>query len=298
VGEQKWETVFKIEPKGCNMELYSPNDCIPNGYEIRGGAKVGGGYEENDVSHQDCIKECNGTKECHYFTWYSDTKRCHLKAEIPYFCTRVKNRISGQKDSPQCNPTTAKTTTSTTTTTTTGDDTTVTTEISDAEQSGNVNTKETMVVAMVVSAVVFLVIGALCFLYIKQKKKTDNNNPLESVLYNVEEEANTKVSTATFVDQVTSGAIPLTDEYSMLNNLDTRMHVLVFTSHEGVAHGLLNRFKNLKTELKILPDLTHEPCTYGRRGFKGLGGTIVESRRDIPYGTINLQKFAHFEQGK
>jgi hypothetical protein len=22
--------------------------------------------------------------------------------------------------------------------------------------------------------------------------------------------------------------------------------------------------------------------------------TIVESRRDIPYGTINLQKFAHF----
>jgi hypothetical protein len=28
--------------------------------------------------------------------------------------------------------------------------------------------------------------------------------------------------------------------------------------------------------------------------FKGGAGLIVESRRDIPYGPINLQKFAHF----
>jgi hypothetical protein len=250
------------------MELYLPNgtDFSHTGYGgCCKGAKVNGDFEKNDVTLQDCIEKCNGEKECSAFTWYTDTQRCHLKTEIPYFCTGVENAISGEKKS-QCNPTTTTTTTSkptTTTTTTTppkpttpqtkptpppttttklATTTTPTPTISKSTPTPTANKQTTnfAVIAMVVCAVAFLVIGAFCFLYKKQKNKTDNN-PLESVSYNVEVETNTKVSTATFVDQVTSGEIPLTDEYSMLNNLDTRMHVLVFTSNEAIAHGLLNR---------------------------------------------------------
>jgi hypothetical protein len=96
---ETWETVVKIAPVGCNMELYLPNDCIiPLGYEIRGGAKVVGDYHTNDVAHQNCIEICNEVKECRAFTWYKTTQRCYLKTEIPYFCTGVEDAISGSVD--------------------------------------------------------------------------------------------------------------------------------------------------------------------------------------------------------